>query len=119
MRGAACRALIKKKNAVPVTETAFFLEFDSIVVHYKSAARKERRDDEPNRRKCNQRIHDDRAHTAGASEHERNEVESEEPEKTPVQSADDHENISDNVCYLHCLFPPISSMRRFYKDIRK
>lgn len=62
-----------------------------------SAAGNERRNDEPKRSERDNRINDDRTGCTSAVKHHRNEVDVEKTEQAPVDSADNYQNISDNI----------------------
>ena len=74
--------------------SAFFLQ---------SPVRDDGRDDEPNRRKRDERIDDDRTDRARAHEDGRDEVEVEDAEHSPIERPEEHEDVGDEICNDHCV----------------
>ena len=85
----------------------------SVALQFQGAVRDDGRNDQPDCRKRDERIDDDRADAAGFHKNSRNKIEIKNSVHAPIQRAHEDENVGDKVCYNH----GVTSCKQFARNI--
>jgi len=75
-----------------------------IPLQLQNAVRDDGRNDEPKRRRRDQRIYDDRTYATSAHKDRRDEIKIENPVQPPIQRAEKHENVGNKIGNYHTVF---------------